>query len=200
MFRIWTAAAAVVLAGLGGVLWYMNGSDCDVRLDKNAGVPIGGPLALVDETGRAVTDADMLRKPTLVYFGYTFCPDVCPLDAARNGEVLTLLQDRGYDIQAAFITIDPERDTPEVLAEFTGYMHDDMTGYTGSLEQIKAASRAFKTYFAKAPGAEDEYYLMDHTTLTYLMLPGIGFTEFFRRDEAAETMAEKVACYLDAAA
>ena len=199
MSRIWAIVAVIVLAALGGVVWYMNRSDCNVRLDKNASMNIGGPLSLVDENGRAVTDADMFTKPTLLYFGYTFCPDVCPLDNARNAEVLDILQARGYDIQAAFITIDPERDTPEALAEFTDFLHPDMTGYTGTPEQIKAASRAYKTYFARVPGDDDEFYLMDHSTFTYLILPDIGFVEFFRRDESAEDMANRVACYLDAA-
>ncbi|HHL20068.1 MAG TPA: SCO family protein [Aliiroseovarius sp.] len=199
MGRIWAIAAVIVLAALGGIVWYLNRSDCDVTLDKNASMNIGGPLSLVDETGRAVTDADMFKKPTLLYFGYTFCPDVCPLDNARNAEVLNILQARGYDLQAALITIDPERDTPEALAEFTDFLHPDMTGYTGTPEQIKAASLAYKTYYARVPGDDDEFYLMDHTTFTYLILPGIGFVEFFRRDESAENMAERVACYLDAA-
>ncbi len=200
MTRIWAVTAVLVLTLLGGIVWYMNNrSDCDVSLDKNATMNIGGPLSLVDENGRDVTDADMFTRPTLLYFGYTFCPDVCPLDSARNAEALDILQAQGYDIQAAFISIDPERDTPEVVAEFTDYLHPDMTGYTGTPEQIKAASRAYKTYYARAPGEDDEYYLMDHSTFTYLILPEIGFVEFFRRDVTPEEMAKRVACYLDAA-
>ena len=199
MVRIWALVVVVVLAAVGGGVWYLTRSDCDVALDRNADMNIGGPLSLIDETGQAVTDADMFTRPTLLYFGYTFCPDVCPLDNARNAEALDLLQARGYDVQAAFITIDPERDTPEALAEFTSYMHEDMTGYTGTPEQIKAASLAYKTYYAKQEDGDPEYYLMDHTTFTYLVLPDRGFVEFFRRDESPEEMAERVACFLDAA-
>ena len=199
MVKLWALVAAVALAVIGGVVWYMNGSDCNVRLDKNASIGLGGPLELIDENGKPVTDADMFQKPTLLYFGYTFCPDVCPLDNARNAEALDILKAQGYDAQMAFISIDPERDTPEVLREFTDYIHPDMTGYTGTPEQIKAASQAYKTYYAKAPGDDPEYYLMDHSTFTYLVLPDIGFVEFFRRDATPEEMAKRVACYIDAA-
>ena len=199
MVKIWVLVVVAALASIGGVFWYMNRSDCGVALDKNAATGIGGPLDLIDENGRAVTDADMFQKPTLLYFGYTFCPDVCPLDNARNAEALDLLKAQGFDVQAAFVTIDPERDTPEVVAEFTDYMHPDMTGYTGTPEQIKAASLAYKTYYAKEPNGDPEYYLMDHSTFTYLVLPDRGFVEFFRRDVTPEEMADRVACLIDAA-
>ncbi len=199
MIKVWTFVVALALAGIGGFIWYMTGSDCDVALDKNASMAIGGPLELIDENGNPVTDTDMFTKPTLLYFGYTFCPDVCPLDNARNAEALDLLLAKGYDAQMAFISIDPERDTPKVLREFTDYIHPDMTGYTGTPEQIKAASLAYKTYFAKEPNGDPEYYLMDHTTFTYLVLPEVGFVEFFRRDETPEGMAERVGCFIDAA-
>ncbi len=199
MLRLWTLLVALTLAGIGGVVWYMNRSDCNISLDKNAAVNIGGPLSLIDETGRAVTDADMFTRPTLLYFGYTFCPDVCPLDNARNAEALDILLEQGYDAQMAMITIDPERDTPEVMAEFTDYLHERMTGYTGTPAQIKAASQVYKTYYAKEPDGDPEYYLMDHTTFTYLVLPDRGFVEFFRRDETPEEMARRAACYIEAA-
>ncbi len=199
MVKIWTLLVALTLAAIGGVFWYMNRSECTVALDKNAAMAIGGPLELIDENGTPVTDADMFTKPTLLYFGYTFCPDVCPLDNARNAEALDLLLAEGYDAQMAMITIDPERDTPEALREFTDYLHERMTGYTGTPEQIKAASLAYKTYYAKEPNGDPEYYLMDHSTFTYLVLPEHGFVEFFRRDETPENMAERVACFIDAA-
>ncbi|TYB90458.1 SCO family protein [Oceaniovalibus sp. ACAM 378] len=167
---------------------------------------IGGPFTLVSETGETVTDVDVITKPTLVYFGYTFCPDVCPLDAARNAAAVDLLAERGYDVQPVFITIDPERDTPEVLAEWTDYMHPDMLGLTGSPEQIKAASQAYKTYFAKREGDDPAFYLMDHTVFSYLMLPEHGFVEFFRgapnfngEGVTEEAVAESTACFLDKA-
>ncbi|HGG05473.1 MAG TPA: SCO family protein [Aliiroseovarius sp.] len=205
MARRWVSVVLVVLGALGGLAIYLTRAPADVFAEcrgSQVGIgraAIGGPLSLIDETGKAVTEADMFQKPTLLYFGYTFCPDVCPLDNARNAEALQLLQDRGLDAQAAMISIDPERDTPEKLAEFTDYMHPDMVGYTGTPEQIKAASQAYKTYYAKQEDGDPEYYLMDHSTLTYLIMPDYGFAEFFKRGDSAEDMADRVACYIEAA-
>ena len=108
---------------------------------------IGGPFELVSETGETVTDADVIDKPTLIYFGYTFCPDVCPLDAARNAAAVDILEERGDMVKPVFISVDPARDTPEVLAEFTDYLHPRMVGLTGSPEQVRAASKAYRTYY-----------------------------------------------------
>lgn len=161
---------------------------------------IGGPFTLVSETGDTVTEKDVIDQPTLVYFGYTFCPDVCPVDAARNAEAVALLEERGTIVKPVFITVDPKRDTPEVVSEFTEYMHPRMLGLTGSAEQVKAASRAYRTYFKihdAEEGAED-FYLVDHSTQTYLMFPEHGFVEFFNRGDTAEQMAERVQCFVDA--
>jgi protein SCO1/2 len=204
MLRVYAIAALVTVAGLIGATWWFTRASDDVFAGCRASAvgtgaaSIGGPFTLVDETGKTVTDKDVITKPTLIYFGYTFCPDVCPLDNARNAEALTLLQERGYDAQAVFISIDPERDSPQVMAEFTEIMHPDMIGLTGSLEQVKAASQAYKTYFRKQEG-DPEYYLIDHSTFTYLVLPGQGFVEFFKRDDTPEIMADRTACFIDAA-
>jgi protein SCO1/2 len=197
-------AAVVVLGGTWGVTTLTGGSDdrfaaCRVGSVAGGGADIGGPFELVDETGKTVTDKDVITKPTLVYFGYTFCPDVCPLDTSRNGEAAMLLEARGYDVGTAFISIDPERDTPQSLAEFTDIMHPEMLGLTGTPEQIKAASMAYRTYYKKQepePG-DEEFYLVDHSTFTYLMAPGQGFLDFFKRDESPEQMAERVQCFVD---
>lgn len=203
------AAAAIAVAGLGAMyvagLGEADSEDrfAQCRASKLAGgtAQIGGPFALVSETGETVTDADVIDKPTLIYFGYTFCPDICPLDAARNAAAVDLLEERGHMVKPVFISIDPKRDTPEVMAEFTDYLHPRMLGLTGSEEQVRAASKAYRTYYqAQEPeeGAE-EFYLVDHSTMSYLSLPGHGFVEFFRRDVTPEQMADRIACFADAA-
>ncbi|MEM9583851.1 MAG: SCO family protein [Pseudomonadota bacterium] len=163
-----------------------------------AGGDIGGPFTLVSETGETVTEQDVITKPSLIYFGYTYCPDVCPLDASRNAEAVEILTSRGVETTPVFISIDPERDTPDVLAEFTSILHDDMIGLTGSAEQVKAASQAYRTFYKRQPGSGDDY-LVDHSTFTYLVLPEVGFVDFFRRDATPEQMADTVACYANAA-
>jgi len=143
-----------------------------------------------------VTDVDVVTKPSLLYFGYTFCPDVCPLDVARNAEAIDLLDENGIDVQPVFISIDPNRDTPEVVGDFAANMHPKMIGLTGSNEQVAAASKAFKTYYQKQDGDPD-YYLVNHSTLTYLVLPGEGFVQFFSRELRPDQMSEQIACVLE---
>ena len=161
---------------------------------------IGGPFTLIDETGETVTDEDVIDKPALIYFGYTFCPDVCPLDTSRNAAAVEILEERGRDVKPVFISVDPKRDTPEVLADFTDNLHPRMVGLTGTPEQVKAASQAYRTYYKAQEPAEgsEDYYLVDHSTSTYLTLPEYGFVEFFRRDASPEAMADRVECFIDA--
>ncbi|PQO24378.1 SCO family protein [Rhodobacteraceae bacterium WD3A24] len=207
MARIYLLTAAALVAGLLGGLFYMvvAGRSDDVfaacRTTQIAGgsAAIGGPFELVNHEGETVTDADVITEPSLIYFGYTFCPDVCPLDTARNARSVDILQEEGYAIQPVFISIDPARDTPEVLSEFVSYMHPDMIGLTGSEEQVRAASQAYRTYYARQESEDDEFYLVDHSTFSYLVLPDHGFVELFRRNVSAEQLAERVSCFLDAA-
>ncbi len=197
----------VVAIGLGAMWYFVLGArDKDIfaqcRSSQVAGGSdvIGGPFTLVDETGKTVTDKDVITKPSLLYFGYTFCPDVCPLDNARNAEAVDILEKNGKIVTPIFISIDPARDTPEVLAEFTDNLHPRMIGLTGTDEQVRAASKAYRTYFNRHDETGDEFYLVDHSTQTYLVLPDYGFVEFFGRAETPELMAEKVSCFVDAAA
>ena len=204
MTRIVAYTSAIAIAALlAGTAYYAFGSgggDDLAKCSQSAvgGTTIGGAFELVSEDGVTVTDADVLTKPTILYFGYTFCPDVCPLDTMRNADAQRLLDDKGYDVQTAFISIDPERDTPEVLKEFTSLFHDNMIGLTGTPEQVKVASRAYKTYYQKQVDGDPEYYLMDHSAQTYFMMPELGFVDFFKRDDTPEKIAETVACFIDA--
>jgi protein SCO1/2 len=190
------AAVAALLGWTGYSIYAARITDqfAECRGSTAGGGDIGGPFTLVDETGATVTDADVITKPTLIYFGFTFCPDVCPLDTARNAEAVDLLKERGLDVTPVFISIDPERDTPQVMRDFTENMHPAMIGLTGSAEQVKAASMAYRTYYKKQETG-DEYYLMDHSTFTYLVLPKEGFVDFFRRETTPEEMADRVACF-----
>jgi protein SCO1/2 len=198
-------AGLVVVAGLGLTGWYVltQGSgdrfaDCRQSQVSGGAGSIGGPFTLTDQDGNTVTQADIITGPTLLYFGYTFCPDVCPLDNARNAEVADILEERGIDVSPVFISVDPARDTPDVLQGYTENLHPRMIGLTGTEEQIRAATQAYKVYFRLQP-AEDEYYLVDHSTFTYLVLPEAGFVEFFRRETTADEMADRVACFVGAA-
>lgn len=204
MQKLYAGIAVAALVGLvAGPLVYRqlsSPSDPFVACRQGAvgGGTIGGAFTLVNGAGQTVTDAQVITKPSLVYFGYTFCPDVCPFDAARNAQAVDLLEAQGLDAQPVFISVDPARDTPQVMKDYAANLHPKMVGLTGSAEQVKAASLAYKTYF-KAQPAEDEFYLVDHSTFTYLVLPQIGFVEFFKRETTPEQMAETTACYMEAA-
>jgi protein SCO1/2 len=192
-------AALVALIAGSAVLVWPRGDDafaaCRKGVVAGGAGALGGPFTLVDETGATVTDAQVLDRPSLVYFGYSFCPDVCPLDASRNAEVEALMTERGTPVRTVFISIDPARDTPEKMAEYTGYFSETMLGLTGTEEQVASAAKAYRALYQKQGEGED--YLMGHSTFTYLSLPGHGVVEFFNRDEEAEPMADRVGCFLD---
>jgi protein SCO1 len=189
--------AAMVGLIAGSVLFIRYGGPDDPQSACRGGVAagdIGGPFTLVDTTGTTVTDTDVITRPTLVYFGYTFCPDVCPFDNARNAQAIDILEERGIEATPVFITIDPARDTPEVMAEYTANLHPAMIGLTGSQEQVKAAADVYRALYQRRETG-DENYLMDHSVFTYLMMPETGFADFFQRDATPEQIADAVACF-----
>jgi protein SCO1/2 len=143
-----------------------------------------------------VTDTDVFTKPTIVYFGYTFCPDVCPLDNARNAEVEYLLEQQGKDIQTVFISIDPQRDTPEIIAAFTDFFHSEMLGLTGTQDQVDALAASYGAFY-EIRDPEDEFYLVDHSTFSYFVLPNLGFVDLIGRGEYADEIAERLNCIMD---
>jgi protein SCO1/2 len=163
-----------------------------------AGGNIGGPFELMDHRGQMVTDAQVLDQPALVYFGYTFCPDVCPMDVARNVVAVEILADADVTVKPVFITIDPARDTVDYLADFVANNHPEMVGLTGTAEQIAKAARAYKVYYRKQPSEDEDYYLMDHSSFSYFMVPDVGFVDFLRSDLPPEVVVDRLACVLRA--
>ena len=182
---------AICVLVAGAVAWsaWRGPSSCGEGV---AGAEIGGPFTLVSETGDEVTAAEVIDGPTLVYFGYTFCPDVCPFDAVRNADAVDILAEAGLEVTPVFVSVDPARDTPEVMADYTDYMHPEMIGLTGSPAQVRAAADAYRVYYRAGTGQD---YLVDHTTFTYLMDED-GLVDFFRRDASAAEVAERVRCHL----
>lgn len=170
-------------------------SACRTSSPENAS-QVGAPFELVSETGATLTDTDVFTKPTIVYFGYTFCPDVCPLDNARNAEVEYLLEQQGKDIQTVFISIDPQRDTPEVMAAFTDFFHSEMLGLTGTQEQVDALAASYGAFY-EIRDPEDEFYLVDHSTFSYFVLPNLGFVDLIGRGEYADEVADRLSCIIE---
>lgn len=196
-------AAAVLVLGAGG--WWLTSaakgdfSQCQKSVVAGGMSAFGTAFTLTDQTGKRVTDKEVFDKPTLLYFGYTFCPDVCPLDTARNAQVVDLLGDQNIAAQSVMISVDPKRDTPEVMAEFVEAISPDMIGLTGTPEEIDAVSKGWRNFYRINDQDDAEYYLVDHMTNTFLVMPDHGTVEFFGRDSSPEELADRIGCFAKAA-
>jgi len=168
---------------------------------KVVGAPkIGGPFSLVNQKGMPVTDQIFRGRYMLVYFGYTFCPDVCPTSLQIVADALDMLDEKDMQkIVPVFITVDPDRDTPEVLKEYVPNFHTKMVGLTGTKEQVFQAAKAYRAYFNKVveEGGDKDEYLMDHTSITYLMGPNGEFVKHFPHGYDPKAMAERLKAILD---
>ncbi len=152
---------------------------------------IGGPFKLVDQNGRTVTDADFRGKWLLIYFGYTHCPDACPTALNAMAEALDRLGPARDKIQALFVTLDPERDTPAVLKDYTAAFQANILGLTGSLEQIAAAAREYRIAFEKHPTGDGDYGI-DHSSLIFLVDPAGKPEAFFSDQTAPDRLARRL--------
>jgi protein SCO1/2 len=130
---------------------------------------IGGPFALVDHTGQPRTEADFQGKLLVVYFGFTYCPDICPTDLQAIGLALERLGAAGEAVQPLFITVDPDRDTPGHLAEYVSLFHPRLIGLTGDNEAIRKVASSYKVVYSKAMDGTQRNYTVDHTAFTYFI-------------------------------
>jgi cytochrome oxidase Cu insertion factor (SCO1/SenC/PrrC family) len=154
---------------------------------------IGGSFTLVDQAGRTVTDEDFRGRYMLIYFGYTFCPDVCPLALQSMSTALDMLGQKADAVVPLFITIDPERDTVPVLADYSQHFHPSLRALTGTAEQVRGAARAYRVYYKKAEdGGTFTDYLMDHTSLVYLMGPDGEYLAHFTHGTTVEEIARRL--------
>lgn len=152
--------------------------------------PVGGPFALIDHNGRPRTDEDFRGKLVLVYFGFTYCPDICPTDLQNIGLALDQLGQEAEKVQPLFITVDPERDTAEHLKEYLQSFHPSFIGLTGDTSAIRAAADAFKVYYARVSNGQGDDYTVDHTAFIYLMGADGGYVGFFPPGTSPERIAE----------
>lgn len=182
--KIALAAWIVVLVGFAGWI-VVDWSRSD------AGTPaIGGPFTLTDHNGRTVTEADFKGKPTLIYFGFTYCPDVCPTSLLlMQTAVEQLGEDAEQRVNMVLITVDPERDTPAVLKDYVGNFGPTMVGLTGTPEQIAAVAREFRVYYRKVESKDGAPYLMDHSSIFYLLDKRGRFVRHFTHQSKAEDIS-----------
>lgn len=154
---------------------------------------IGGPFMLTDHTGKPVTDRDFRGRFMLVFFGFRNCPDICPAALETVSAALAAIGPKAERVVPLFITLDPERDTPERLAEYVASFHPKLVGLTGTAEQVREAAKAYRVYFKKTatgPGPED--YTLDHASILYLMGPDGDFVAHFAHGTSADVMAERL--------
>ena len=180
------AIAGVLVAGL------VLGSGAYMALSNQpaAGFAVGGPFTLVDGDGKTVTEQTWRGKYMLVYFGYTFCPDVCPTTLSAVADALDKPGVKADKLQTLFITVDPKRDTPPVVKQFAAAFGPSILGLTGSATQIAAVAKAYRVYYAEhRTGDGPDDYSMDHSSVLYLMGPDGRFLAPIRADLDAAGIA-----------
>lgn len=158
----------------------------------DGGVQIGGPFELTDQNGERRTERDYRGRLMLVYFGFTYCPDVCPTALTVVTTALDQLGDQADQVVPIFITVDPERDTAPVLKDYMAQFSPRYVGLTGDETQIAQAAKAYRVYYARAPGSDGAPYMMDHTSLLYLMDQNGRFHTHFTHSNKAEDIAAAV--------
>ena len=185
------AIALGLLIAVAVKLWQAREASLAVEEKGVSGAAlVGGPFTLTDQHGRRVSDAEFRGRFMLVYFGYSFCPDVCPTDLAAMAAAIDLLGPAGERVQPIFITIDPERDTVQRLADYAPLFHPRLIALTGTPEEIRRAASAYRVYFEKAGEGRD--YLMNHSGIIYLMDRDGSFITHFPQGTPAEDIADKI--------
>jgi protein SCO1/2 len=191
-FVMMATAFAGVLVLVAGVLIALAFRDQGHGIaDSPLGNAIGGKFSLVDQNGKPFTDADLKGKWNLVFFGYTHCPDVCPTTLNDLSLALDQLGAKEKDVGIVFISVDPDRDTPAVLKSYVESFGGPIEALTGTPDQVAAAARDYKVYYAKHPRS-DGGYDMDHSALIYIMDPQGRFTATFTPDESSDSMATRL--------
>ena len=162
------------------------------------GSDIGGPFTLTSHEGERVSSDELIDGPTLLYFGYTWCPDVCPIDTQVMIDAVNRLEEKGIAVDPVFVTVDPGRDDVEALSHYTDAFHPRMVGLTGTMEEIRRATEAYKAYFSiEKTEPDQEDYLVNHTAFTYFLTPD-GLQAMFRHNTPPEAMAAEIARILEA--
>ena len=194
----------VWIAVLGAIVLYTQYEGGGLLGTENKGVrridqihDVGGPFELTDHNGRAVSAESFHGQYMLVYFGYTWCPDVCPVDVLVMGHVIEILGTLGEQVQPLFITVDPTRDTVSSLAKYAENFHPRLLALTGREDQVAAAAAAYRVYYGKGEVANSpDDYLIDHTDYMYLMGPNGAFLEVFPHGMRPAEVAQSIGQYL----
>ncbi|KAG2454361.1 hypothetical protein HYH02_001385 [Chlamydomonas schloesseri] len=153
---------------------------------------VGGPFELTNQDGKPFSNKDLLGEFALLYFGFTHCPDICPDELEKVAEAINSVEKAtGVPIQLVFISVDPQRDTPALIKSYVQEFHPRMVGLTGSMDKIKAVSKAYRVYYNKT-GESDTDYLVDHSIIHYLISPEGEFVTFFGKNADAPAIAKQI--------
>lgn len=187
-------AAAIALTAFVMVGWILVERMTEVKTISGEGViavpaKTGGPFELISHKGKPVTQADFKGKYALVYFGYSFCPDVCPFGLQNVAAGVGKLGDKADKVVPVFVSVDPERDTPDQLSQYVELFHPNMVGLTGTEAQIKDIAKKFRVYYAIRKDLGKEDYPVDHSSFTYLMDPDWKLIAVFRHDVTPDNIA-----------
>ncbi|HXF53621.1 MAG TPA: SCO family protein [Hyphomicrobiaceae bacterium] len=183
--------AAVALIVLPGGLQRLASGTTLTSIGK---ATVGGPFSLIDHHGQRVSDEDFRGRLMLVYFGFTYCPDVCPTGLQVMAAAIEKLGPKGEDVVPILITVDPERDTPEALARYVPSFHPRLIGLTGSSAEIATVARAYRVYYRKVKDeASSQTYTVDHTSIVYLMGRDGQFVTHFTHATPPDAMAAAIA-------
>ena len=196
------AVSAVAIAGFAA--WHLTpmpgtSGPANRTVATNTGpIQVGGPFELTAHTGETVTEKSFGGKLLLIFFGYTYCPDICPTTLNTVALALDELGVEAAAVQPLFITVDPVRDTPEVLADYVTVFHPGILGLVGTDEQTAQVAKAYRAYYAKVEeeGADPEDYLMDHSVMTYLMGPEGRLLTLFSHTASPEEIAAGIRKHL----
>lgn len=190
--KVYFALAVLVIAAGVGLFTLYQGTGRDAGSGAGQAL-VGGPFILTDHNGRQVTDADFKGKYALIFFGYTYCPDVCPTELQVMTEALSQMGEKARSITPVFVSVDPERDTPEVLKSYVENFSPDLVGLTGTPAQVAAAAKAYRVYYAKSGKTDTPDYLVDHSSIIYLMDPEGRFVKHFTYTTDAAALASALA-------
>ncbi len=197
MTRKFTYGGLLIILLLGAIAAWMRQPTPASQTSVNPAISIGGPFSLIDQNGERRSQDDFAGSYMLVNFGFTFCPDVCPTALRDMSAAIDQLGADGEKVIPVFITIDPERDTVEKLKPYAAHFHPRLVALTGSSDEIAAAAKAYRVYYARADidlGSED--YLMDHSSLYYLMGPDGKYIRHFSHGTPPDEMAAAIAAQL----
>ncbi|XXG39705.1 hypothetical protein AAC387_Pa01g0593 [Persea americana] len=199
----WLSLFLLISTGAGLIYYYdkekkrhieeINTASTAVKQGPSAGkAAIGGPFKLVNHEGKLVTEKDFCGKWTLIYFGFTHCPDICPDELQKLAAAVDKIRkSSGIEIVPVFISVDPERDTVEQVGEYVKEFHPNLIGLTGNADEIRQVARAYRVYYMKTE-EEGSDYLVDHSIVMYLMDPNMDFVKFFGKNYDADTLAEGI--------